>query len=66
MDESFASRGFRKKLGYVRADNRAMMRSMEWARVPLRRLFQVSYIHWRNREPLVIGKLQPPLYRNPG
>jgi len=65
MDRSFGKQGFRKKVGYVRADNRAMLRSMEWARVPLRQLFEVHYIRWANREPLVLGTPRPPLYRNP-
>jgi hypothetical protein len=65
MDESFGKQGFRKKIGYVRADNRAMLRSMQWARVPLRRLFEISYVRWANREPLVLGTPRPPLYRKP-
>jgi len=61
MDDAFGKQGFRTKIGYVRADNQAMMRSMEWARVPLRRLFQISYIRWAGREPLVLGRPRPPL-----
>jgi hypothetical protein len=65
MDQAFAAQGFRTKVGYVRRDNRAMMRSMQWAGVPLRRLFQISYIRWANRDPFVLGKPLPPLHRNP-
>jgi RimJ/RimL family protein N-acetyltransferase len=65
MDETFRKQGFRKKVGYVRADNPAMMRSMEWASVPLRRLFQISYLRWADREPLVLGSPRPPLCSKP-
>jgi len=62
MDAAFAGQGFRKKLGYVRTDNPAMMRSMKWARVPLRELFRVSYVRWRGRAPCILGSHRPPLY----
>jgi len=65
MDGAFRKQGFRKKVGYVRADNRAMLRSMEWARVPLRRLFELSYIRWAGRKPLVLGSPRPPLWARP-
>jgi len=65
MDGAFRKQGFRRKVGYVRADNRAMLRSMEWARVPLRRLFELSYIRWAGRKPLVLGSPRPPLWGRP-
>lgn len=65
MDEAFAKQGFRTKIGYVRKDNRAMLRSMHWARVPLRHLFDIRYIRWAGRAPFVLGKPQPPLSSKP-
>jgi len=65
MDEAFCKEGFRTKIGYVRKDNRAMLRSMQWARVPLRRLFDISYIRWAGCEPLLLRKPRPPLSSKP-
>lgn len=65
MDESFARRGFHTKIGYVRADNHAMLRSVQRVRVPVRELFRISYVRWTRHEPLVLGPLQTPLSRDP-
>jgi hypothetical protein len=62
MDSVFSAHGFRKKLGYVRTDNHAMMRSMKWARVPLRQLFKISYCSRTNGTPRLFAKVRPPLY----
>lgn len=65
MDQAFIARGFRRKLGYVRKDNRAMMRSMTWAQVPLRQLFEIRYVNRAGRGPRVYGGVRPPLYAEP-
>lgn len=66
MDRALWAQGFRTKIGYVRGDNRAMLRSIERAGVEVRRLFEVQYLTLANRAPLIFGRYEPPVYRTPG
>ncbi len=62
MDETLRAQGFRRKLGYVRRDNHAMLRSMERASSSIRPLFVVRYFQVSGREPVVLGPYGPPLF----
>lgn len=65
MDRALLEQGFRFKLGYVRGDNCAMLRTIDRGHVASRRLCEVRYLRLANQPPVLSGSFSPPVHAEP-